>query len=149
MILFGSILFPALAASNSNADALKCAKNLGQLVVALLNHHNARGYFPMASTQPIDHKPASADAQTAAGYSWLASILPYLERRERPGTDLSKNFYATAAFDSELSVLDKGKRVHPATMVIDDFICPSFTRSTRVNAEIPITSHLKTVSSQR
>jgi len=48
----------------------------------MMNHHDTRKAFPLSSSEPINHKPGSAEAETAAGYSWLTSLLPFIEQQQ-------------------------------------------------------------------
>src|SRR4051812_27410028 len=82
LLSLGCLLFPALAQSNSNADQAACLNKLKQLAIAMMNHHDTRKVFPLGSSEPIDHKPGSADAKTAAGYGWLTSLLPFIEQSQ-------------------------------------------------------------------
>src|SRR4051812_31876154 len=80
ILLLSCLLFPALAQSNSNAGKINCINNLRKIIIAVVNHHDTRLALPMASTQPLEHKPGSVEAESAAGFSWLAMILPYMEQ---------------------------------------------------------------------
>jgi hypothetical protein len=134
LLFLSCLLFPALAQSNSHADESMCLNKLKALALAILNHHDTRLSMPLASTQPIDHKPGSVDASNAAGYSWLAQLSPFLEGQNKFGSEVVKGMRDKAAFAPESSTTEQGKTVHLATVVLKEFICPSFKGDAHVSA---------------
>jgi uncharacterized protein DUF1559 len=132
LVMLGCLLFPALAQSGSNAELNSCMNNLKQIAIALQNHHDTRKAFPLASTQPIDHKPGSAEADSAAGYSWLTMLLPFMEQAtlyNSVSRGLKEN---KLAFDPDMAAPVGGKAVHPAGIVVNNFLCPSFNGDSHV-----------------
>lgn len=117
LLLLSCLLLPALAQSNSNAGKANCVNNLKKLILAVQNHHDTRLCLPMASTQPLDHKPGSIDAESAAGFGWLAMILPFMEQGRLAEPILAAMKAEKPAFDPGIAVSDT---------VINDLVCPSF-----------------------
>jgi prepilin-type N-terminal cleavage/methylation domain-containing protein len=110
-----ALLLPAIQAAREAARRMECASHLKQLGLAMLNHHDARGYFPSSyiSTPGGVMGAASVDGDAGPGYTCLFSILPYVEE-----TDTMK------AFNQLVPAWDPSNAV-PATTVIPVFRCPS------------------------
>lgn len=133
LILLGCLLFPALAQSNSHSEQAICLNKLKNLALAMMNHHDTRKAFPLSSSEPINHKPGSAEAETAAGYSWLTSLLPFIEQQQL-ADPVFKARKEKSAFDPDVVASEGGKPVHPAAVVVNDFLCPSFLGNAHVAA---------------
>jgi hypothetical protein len=71
LILIG-LLDPGVSVVREAARRGCCANNLKQIVLALLNYHDAYGRFPPAYVADANGKPM---------HSWRVLILPYLERK--------------------------------------------------------------------
>ncbi|MCE9554339.1 MAG: DUF1559 domain-containing protein [Planctomycetes bacterium] len=62
-----ALLLPAMQAARESARRIKCANNLKQIGVALLNFENGRG-----------HLPVGAENRQSFGASWWVPVFPYL-----------------------------------------------------------------------
>jgi prepilin-type N-terminal cleavage/methylation domain-containing protein/prepilin-type processing-associated H-X9-DG protein len=63
------LLLPAVQAARESARRSSCSNNIKQISLGLQNHHDAKGYFPSAST---DGKRAT----------WFLYLLPFIECSE-------------------------------------------------------------------
>ena len=79
-----ALLLPAVQSAREAARRSACTNNLKNLALAVLNHHDLRGHFPMNYGGPWVNE--SPDTQTGVG--WLVEILPQLE--EQPLQDSFK-----------------------------------------------------------
>lgn len=81
-VLIG-LLLPAVQAAREAARRASCSSNLKQLGVALHNHLDSFGSFPMAN---VPNAPLGAYGTAApalgATWSWGALILPYIEQSD-------------------------------------------------------------------
>ena len=113
-VLIG-LLLPAVQSARESARRLECSTHLKQIGLALLNHEQARGFFPSAymSTPGGVMGPASTDGDAGPGWSCLFQILPYVEE-----TALNKQF------NHNLPCWDPSNAV-AATTPIALFRCPS------------------------
>ena len=93
-----ALFLPAVRSAREPARRNSCINNVRQLSLAILNHHDARKSFPMASTSPLVSEdgiqkygavgmtPKAVElptnwtaGQQGDGYSWIAQCLPFLE----------------------------------------------------------------------
>jgi prepilin-type N-terminal cleavage/methylation domain-containing protein/prepilin-type processing-associated H-X9-DG protein len=106
--LLVALLIPAVQSSREGGRRSQCANNLRQIGVALVDHHDARGYFPVGCIEPQGRRLA-----------WSLFLLQYLEERvayER--YDQSANFYAA-------------ENRQATSIVVPVYLCPSTLRLTR------------------
>jgi prepilin-type N-terminal cleavage/methylation domain-containing protein len=110
-----ALLLPAVQAAREAARRMECAAHLKQIGLAMLNHHDARSYFPSSyvSTPGGVMGPVNGDGDAGPGWTCLFSILPYVEET------------ATAkAFNQLLPCWDPSNAV-PALTQIAVYRCPS------------------------
>src|SRR4051794_16362735 len=72
-----AMLLPAIQAARETARRIQCANNLKQIGLALHNHHLAKRHFPPGYVAVLTYSDGATD--TAPGWSWATSILPYIE----------------------------------------------------------------------
>ena len=75
-ILIG-LLLPAVQKAREAANRIKCANNLKQLGLALLNYHDEQGTFPPAYV----NKGAYLNTIYAFTHGWAPFILPHVEQK--------------------------------------------------------------------
>jgi prepilin-type N-terminal cleavage/methylation domain-containing protein len=68
-----ALLLPAVQSAREAARQMQCANNLKQIGLALHNYHARCGTFPTTTT--------GATSATGGFYSWMALILPDIERQ--------------------------------------------------------------------
>jgi prepilin-type N-terminal cleavage/methylation domain-containing protein len=115
-ILIG-LLLPAVQKVREAAARMKCQNNLKQLALALHNHHDVRGRFPMGC---VWTPGTTYYASPRSG--WNYSLFPYIEQ-----DNLYKLFPATAGnqqwypwFSPEAT-----SPTGPTRVVIPTWLCPS------------------------
>ena len=137
LLLFSCLLLPALAQSNSNADRSLCMKRMWDISKSLIKFEDTTTTFPIASTQPFDHKPGSLEDKTVAGYSWLVRITPFLDAESTYWDGLtwhSKRLTVPPFAPALKTIVDK-QEVHPATHSFTEFLCPSYDGGRHVPKE--------------
>jgi hypothetical protein len=82
-----ALLLPAVQASREAARRSQSMNNVKQILLAMLNHHDARKSFPAHANYSADGKPL---------LSWRVHILPYLEQQA-----LYNQFHLDEPWDSE------------------------------------------------
>lgn len=120
-ILVG-LLLPAVQMAREAARRTQCNNNMRQIALAAFNYESARGQFPVNHVGPSSNSGAGQDR---GYYSWLCTLLPYLEQG---------NLYDQIDFTVDLSdgyVQGDGTLFSPhvngqlATQSINMFLCPS------------------------
>jgi prepilin-type N-terminal cleavage/methylation domain-containing protein/prepilin-type processing-associated H-X9-DG protein len=75
-----ALLLPAVQAAREAARRVQCANNLRNLALALLNHHDTQGYFPVpTSVRPDSNDDVLTDARLFS--NWAIKTLPYFEQQ--------------------------------------------------------------------
>ncbi|WP_206028662.1 DUF1559 domain-containing protein [Thalassoroseus pseudoceratinae] len=74
-----ALLLPAVQQARESARRTQCKNNLKQLGIAMHNHHDVVGAFPMGGTN--DRAPHGTNTTTSGwGSSWMVYLLPYIEQ---------------------------------------------------------------------
>lgn len=66
-----ALLLPAVQAAREAARRIKCANNLKQLGIGLHNYESSLGMLPWGNAYP----------RIAGALSWIACLLPFIERQ--------------------------------------------------------------------
>ena len=105
-ILLG-LLLPAVQKVREAAARTTCQNNLKQMALALHNHHDARGAFPMSRQTPL------SIGQPAVTYSVHTHLLPFMEQ---------DNVYRTIDFNVDWA---HANNVVARAAVVKGYFCPS------------------------
>ncbi|MEX2170496.1 MAG: DUF1559 domain-containing protein [Pirellulales bacterium] len=124
-----ALLLPAVQAAREAARRNDCLAHLRDIAVALQNHHDTKGAFPLASTAPLlqggaavqygaSTDPAVATikrSQAGDGYSWITQLLPFMEENplyNKLADAASSNKLQNNAYNSKDTV-DKERTQNP------------------------------------
>ena len=109
-----ALLLPAVQAAREAARRTKCANNLRNLALGLLNHHDQLGSFPA----PTSVRPDSDDNILQDGRlfsNWAIEVLPYIEQQNLfDRFDFSGNTRLTTQVNWE-----------PRSQELEIMLCPS------------------------
>jgi len=133
-----ALLLPAIQAAREAARRNVCTSQQRQIALALQNFHDARGRFPLASTEP---EGSGTTPPTLFGdpgpYSWIVFILPYIEQEALFDriSRLSAKF-RTSAWDAAITIADiptnTAAEEHVSTVQSKELRCPSFSGSPEI-----------------
>jgi len=140
------LLLPAVEAVREAARRNGCSAQLRQIGLAVKNFESATQRFPLCSSAnaPLSGQGGGEEGggsaaipgtyenrETAAGYSWLVKLLPYIEE-EQVYDEISRmsNKFKKEAFDPTLARGTEGNRVHFCTLQLSFLRCPSFSGGT-------------------
>jgi hypothetical protein len=88
--VLSGLLLPAVQAARESARQMQSSNNLRQIMLALLNYHDANGKFPAQAIAQVDGNPL---------LSWRVAILPYLGEQA-----LYDQFHLDEPWDSEHNI---------------------------------------------
>lgn len=106
-----ALLLPAVQAAREAARMAQCRNNLHQIGIAVHSHHEALGYFPLASNSTFTHEPDVLRLKTP--FNWAVAVMPYMELG---------NLYDKLDFTLLSS---ESPNVEMIQVVVHGFICPS------------------------
>lgn len=126
-----ALLLPAVQAAREAARRTQCKNHLKQLGLALHNHHDTYGFFPINQTAA----GAGAGGACEAGYySWHARVLPFIEQTPLyDSIDFSVNMSDNCS--SGVYINATHTNAAAAATVVPEFLCPSDGK-TGGNAEL-------------
>ncbi len=106
-----ALLLPAVQKARESANRAKCQNNLHQIGIALHSYHGDYGSFPPGYRwQPfVPDVPTNTDP----GWSWAASLLPYLEQ---DNLQRQINFKSSVSDPNNESI---------RTSILQMFVCPT------------------------
>lgn len=79
--VLSALLFSGIQSAREDARRTTCAHNLKQIGLALLNHLDARGFFPTAGTNSEDFTSIVDNEPGFERLGWGFQLLPYIEQR--------------------------------------------------------------------
>ncbi|MEX1223318.1 MAG: DUF1559 domain-containing protein [Pirellulales bacterium] len=130
-----ALLLPAVQAAREAARRNSCAANLKQLALAMHSHYDGQRALPAAAMfagrryELVDETITPGDGgggNNQAPYSWLVSLLPYIEARS-----MHDDFnFRKGPFDS-----DESNNLAMTTRGVPVFQCPSFSGDLRTTAD--------------
>src|SRR5512145_2167344 len=74
-----ALLLPAIQAAREAARRASCTNNLKNLGLAVLNHHDVNGHFPVSYGAAY---PAEGPTNQLHGVGWILNTLPQLEEQD-------------------------------------------------------------------
>jgi hypothetical protein len=125
--MFVCLVAPALAQFRFGNQRNACLNNMKQIAIALQNFHDTRKCFPMASTKTFTGKPGHAGDADAAGFSWIAMTLPFMEESviyDRLAKASDK--FQKDPFDPAVTTKEGGGNLVSRNQRVESFLCPSF-----------------------
>ncbi len=98
-----ALLLPAVQAARESARRTQCSANLKQLALAMLQHHEARGFFPSGGWgwSWVGDPDRGSGLQQPGG--WVFTTLPYLEQEALFSLGSGQTATAKMATASQLS----------------------------------------------
>jgi prepilin-type N-terminal cleavage/methylation domain-containing protein len=125
-----ALLLPAIQAAREAARRAQCQNNLKQIMLGLLNFHDAHGEFPRgAYTAPKKNDPAAED-----GLGWATRILPHVEE-QAVYDGLVRNGVSSGAINYDGNPWQPGifkaatnvakAPLHSGAAMLEVFTCPS------------------------
>ena len=154
-----ALLLPAVQAAREAARRNDCLARLRDIAIALQNHHDTKGAFPLASTAPLMASStagvqygtlgtavgAAKASQQGDGYSWVTQLLPFMEEAplyNKLADALSSNKLQLAAYVSTSTnarVQNPGTAAGPTNPYIWEaqlptMVCASFPGDSEVSS---------------
>ena len=122
-----SLLLPAVQAARGAARRTQCINNLRQLGLALQNHHDAIGYFPVSQLGSVaTNGSASSGREDGGFYSWHARVLPFVEEQPlHDSIDFSVSMSSTANDGRDGTLQPSHPNALAAQTSVPVFLCPA------------------------
>ncbi len=122
-----SLLLPAVQAARGAARRTQCINNLRQLGLALQNHHDAIGYFPVSQLGSVATNGSAASGREDGGfYSWHARVLPFVEEQPlHDSIDFSVSMSSTANDGRDGTLQPSHPNALAAQTSVPVFLCPA------------------------
>ena len=74
-----AMFVPAVTLAREAARQNQCINNAKNIGLAFHNHHDVHKRLPLASSEPVTGIPGKPTGENQAGFSWIVSLLPFLE----------------------------------------------------------------------
>ena len=152
-----ALLLPAVQAAREAARRMQCTNNMKQIALTTHNFHDSYGRFPSNGNDPIWLGHRCGDGNRVHGvdaYSWLISILPYMEKTAIYDNVMSHVADAASTSPTQDDTWGKfwnpwegnqyinGERT-PFNIQVEGFVCPSDGRgATKSDTDSGRTSYL-------
>jgi len=147
-----SLLLPAVQSAREAARRIQCTNNMRQLALALQNHHDSIGFFPVSqlgsdadATSNFANNTRGhssnrnmsrvATAQKSGGfYSWHASILPFIEEQGTyDSIDFSQSMSNTVNRGTDGTISREHPNALAASQEISVYLCASDSARSNVD----------------
>ena len=117
-----ALLLPAVQSAREAARRAQCLNNLKQLGLALHQHHDSYGYFPVNDWGVESSGPHGCRGM----YSWHTKLLPYMEEQSLfDSIDFSVGMSNTCEAKGDGLIGSDHPNARAATTSIATFLCPS------------------------
>ncbi len=83
-----ALLLPAIQAAREAARRTQCTNNIRQIGIAMMNFETSKKRLPVGATQRFGDDPKTGSPYTSdpTMFSWISSMMPYLEEASLYGT---------------------------------------------------------------
>ncbi|MEX1039147.1 MAG: DUF1559 domain-containing protein [Pirellulaceae bacterium] len=112
-----SLLLPAVQQAREAARRMQCSNNLKQIALAVHNYHDTFNRLPPGNQGTVN---AAGTAYNGWGWTWQASILPYIEQGP-----LYDAIQGSDGYGNESGSQNAGKPLVLRETIVSVFWCPS------------------------